>query len=49
MFFGFFKGLELVAIIYVKKVIFGLIFGLNEAKIDRKFSDNSYLVSVIMQ
>ena len=49
MFYGFFKELEPIATISVKKVIFGWIFGLNEAKIDQKCSDNSYMVSVIMQ
>ena len=49
MFFGFFKGLELIAIISVKKVIFGRISRINELKIDQKCSDNSHMVSVIMQ
>ena len=49
MFYVFFKELEPIAIISVKKVTFGWISGLNEAKIDRKLADNSYMVSVIMQ
>ena len=49
MFYGFFKELEWIAIISVKKVIFGWISGLSEEKIDWKYSDNSYVVSVIMQ
>ena len=49
MFYGFFKELEPIAIISVEKVILGWISGLNEVKIDQKCSDNSYMVSVIMQ
>ena len=49
MFYGFFKELQPIAIISVKKVRFGWISGLNEAQIDWKCSDNSYMVAVIIQ
>ena len=49
MFYVFFKKVEPIAIISVKKTMFGLISGKNEAKIDQKFSDDSYMVSVITQ
>ena len=45
MFYGLFKELEPIAITSVKKVIFGWISGLKEAKIDQKCFDNSYVVS----
>ena len=49
MFYGFFKELKPIAVISMRKVMFGWIFGLNEAKIDQKCSNNPYMVSVIMQ
>ena len=48
MLYGFFKELKPVAVISVKKITFGWISGLNEAKIDQKIAKN-YLFSVIMQ
>ena len=48
MLYGFFKELKPIAVISVKKVTFGWISGLNEAKIDQKIAKN-YLFSVIMQ
>ena len=49
MFYVFLKKVEPIAIISVKKTIFGLISGKNEAKIDQNFADDSYMVSVIIQ
>ena len=37
---GFFKELKPIAVISVKKVTFGWISGLNEAKIDQKIAEN---------
>ena len=37
---GFFKELKPVAVISVKKVTLGLIFGLNGTKIDQKIAKN---------
>ena len=48
LFHGLFKELEWVAIIPVKKVIFGWIFGLKEAKNDQKFADQCYMLSLII-
>ena len=45
----FFKEVEPIATTSMKKVKFGSMAGLNEAKTDQKFADNSYMVSVIMQ
>ena len=45
MFYGVSIKLEPLAIISLKKVIFGWISRLNEAKIDWKFSDKTYGVS----
>ena len=47
MFYNFFKELKPIAIISVKKVIFGKISGLNQAKIDQKLSDKSYIGSIM--
>ena len=49
MFYEFFEELEPIAKISVKEVIFCWISGLNKVKIDQKFSDNSYIMSEIMQ
>ena len=40
MLYGFFKELKPIAVISVKKVTFGWIFGLNKAKIDQKIAGN---------
>ena len=46
---SFIDKLEWVAIISVKKVVFGWISGLKEAKNDQKFANQCYILSVIMQ
>ena len=40
MLYGAFKELKPVAVISVKKVTFGWVFGLNEAKIDQTIAKN---------
>ena len=46
---SFIDKLEWVAIISVKKVVFGWISGLKEAKNDLKFANQCYILSLIMQ
>ena len=46
MFYELFKELEPKAMVFVGIVVFGSKSGLNGAKIDRKFSENLYMVLI---